>query len=89
MAITRYLGWILLPILVWSVGGAWIESEQRLLHLRICMHAECCVTCTICLLQLSVTCSCYRLQLSLVAQTCQQLRAPCIVTGLCICLGEL
>ncbi len=36
MAFTRYLGWILLPILVWSVGGAWIEGERhsRTLWLR-------------------------------------------------------
>ncbi len=29
MAFTRYLGWILLPILVWSLGGAWIEGEHH------------------------------------------------------------
>ncbi len=33
MAFTRYLGWILLPILVWSIGGAWIEGN-RILWLR-------------------------------------------------------
>ena len=27
MGLTRYLGWILLPILVWSLGGAWIEGQ--------------------------------------------------------------
>ncbi|KAL0048076.1 hypothetical protein WJX82_007103 [Trebouxia sp. C0006] len=29
MAFTRYLGWILLPILVWSIGGAWIEGFTK------------------------------------------------------------
>ncbi len=38
MAFTRYLGWILLPILVWSVGGAWIEGERRLQTILVCAH---------------------------------------------------
>lgn len=29
MALTRYLGWILLPILIWSLGGAWIEGFTK------------------------------------------------------------
>lgn len=36
MGLTRYLGLILLPILVWSLGGAWIEGTLRKLAT---MHA--------------------------------------------------
>ncbi len=38
MAFTRYLGWILLPILVWSVGGAWIEGERHSRTLWVRAH---------------------------------------------------
>ena len=38
MAFTRYLGWILLPILVWSIGGAWIEGNRQSRTLRLRAH---------------------------------------------------
>lgn len=38
MALTRYLGWVLLPVLVWSLGGAWIEGANSLLRTSVCMH---------------------------------------------------
>ena len=37
MGLTRYLGWILLPILVWSLGGAWIEGLQQPANVHTCM----------------------------------------------------